>query len=154
MKQIIRQISFFLVILVFLAGTTGVSFYIHECSSSNTKEVFVYPEISNKTASCCCAVEMHSSVAGSEKAPSFNETGCCKNTHVYLKAAFSGFPVIFQFHDELNISGLPTDFLSILHDRPENDMADFVLLVDHPPPRSGKALIHFLHQIKIPASVS
>jgi hypothetical protein len=154
MKLTLREFFLFLTLVVFLAGTTGVSFYIHECSSSHKRDIFVYPEISNKTASCCCADEVHGSINSEERITSFKEPECCKNTHVYLKASFTGFPVFYQFDQKLLQAPLPADFLNLSINDKEPATVDFTLPVDHPPPRYGKALVHFLHQIKIPASVS
>jgi hypothetical protein len=154
MKQTLGKFFLFLILAIFLAGTTGISFYLHECSSNHKRDIFVYPEISNKTASCCCADEVHGSLNSVEKVTSFKEPECCKNTHVYLKVTFTGFPVFYQFDQKLLQIELPADFLSLsINDQvPVN--VDYKLSIDHPPPRYGKSLVHFLHQIKIPAAVS
>ena len=154
MKQIIRNLFTILILIVFLTGTTGVSFYIHECRSSNTREVFAFPEISNKAISCCCDKEVHGSILSEESLPFIEEPPCCTNTHLYLKAAFTGFPVSYQLKDNVKHADLPTYFLNILYDEQKYEMESHVSIVDHPPPLSGKSLVHFLHQIKIPASVS
>ena len=101
MKQTLRTAFLFLMLVTFLTGTTGVSFYIHECSSSRKKEIVAFPEILNKTVSCCCAEEVHGTVPSDEPVSSFDEPDCCKNTHVYLKAIFIGFPVFHQFNPDL-----------------------------------------------------
>ena len=154
MKQILGKFFLFLVLAVFLAGTTGVSFYIHECSSSKQRDIFLYPEISNKTTSCCCADEINGNLLPDESVSSLNEPACCKNTHIYLKASFTGFPVFYQLDQKLLQSELPADFLNLSINDKEPATVYFTLPVDHPPPRYGKALVHFLHQIKIPASIS
>ena len=154
MKQIIRNLFTILILIVFLTGTTGVSFYIHECRSSNTREVFAFPEISNKAISCCCDKEVLVSIYSGESLPFIEQPPCCTNTHIYLKAALTGFPVSYQLTDNLKQADLPTYFLNILYDEQKYEMESHVSIVDHPPPLSGKSLVYFLHQIKIPASVS
>ena len=154
MKQAIRTSFLFMMLAIFLTGTTGISFYVHECSSSQIKEVFAFPEILPNTVSCCCAEEVHGSVQSVEPVSSFNEPDCCKNTHVYRKAVFTGFPVFYQFNPELLQIAIPADFLSLQHNMEGAEIVSFTPRVDHPPPRSGKLLLHFLHQIKIPATVS
>ena len=154
MKRIFRAVFIFVMLSVLFIGTTGVSFYIHECSSSHKKEVVAFPELLNKTISCCCAGEVHGNVLSDEPVSSFSEPECCKNTHVYLKAPFSGFPVLYQF----NLYGLrtvvPADFMSLQYNAGSADISMFTPRVAHPPPRSGKILVHFLQQIKIPVPVS
>ena len=154
MKQNIRSLFTLLILAVFLTGTTGVSFYIHECSSSNTREVVAFPEITNKAISCCCDQEVHGSIHTEESIPFIEEPPCCTNKRIYLKATFTGFPVSYQLTGKLNHADLPADFLSMLYEDQKQEIARPVTIVDHPPPLSGKSLIHFLHQIKIPASVS
>lgn len=153
-KQVFRISFLFLMLAAFLFGTTGVSFYIHECSSSHTKEVIPFPEIVNKTVVCCCASEVHGSISSDEPVSSFNEPECCKNTHVYLKASFTGFPVFYQFNPDLSQKNVTADLLNLVSNNPDSEISTFTIRVDHPPPRSGKLLVHFLQQLKIPAPVS
>ena len=144
----------FLMLAVFLTGTTGVSFYVHECSSSNKREVVAFPELFNNTVSCCCAEEMQGIALSDEPVSSFSEPECCQNTHVYLKASFTGFPLFYQFNPEVLQKSFPAGFLSMQHNEKVLEIISFTPRVDHPPPRSGKILIHFLQQVKIPAPVS
>jgi hypothetical protein len=154
MKQAFRTVFLFLILAVFLTGTTGVSFYMHECSSSHKKEITAFPELFNTTVSCCCAEEVHGSNSSDDPVSSFNEPECCKNTHVYLKASFTGFPVFFEFNPDLYQKNTSTDLLNMSYSDNGSEIESFTPLVDHPPPRSGKILVHFLQQIKIPAPVS
>jgi hypothetical protein len=154
MKQVIRTTFLFLMLAVFLIGTTGVSFYVHECRSSHKKEIVAFPEIINHPVSCCCAGEVTGSVQNDEPVSSFNEPACCKNTHVYRKASFNGFPVFYQFSTKLIQTAIPANFLSLQNSVRGADIISFTPRVDHPPPRSGRILVHFLQQIKIPAHVS
>jgi hypothetical protein len=154
MKQAFRRFFLFLMLAVFLAGTTGVSFYVHECSSSQKREVAAFPELFNNTVSCCCAEEVNGSALSGEQVSSISEPECCKNTHVYLKASFTGFPLFYQFNPEVLQTYILADFQSLQHNEKVVEILNFTPRVDHPPPRSGKILIHFLQQIKIPAPVS
>jgi hypothetical protein len=154
MKHAVRISFLFLVLVIFITWTTGVSFYIHECNSSHKKEVVAFPEIFNNNISCCCQDEIHGSITSYEPVSSFSEPECCRNTHVYLKASFTGFPMFYQFNPEVLQKVILLDFLSVQHNENVEEIAFFAPRVDHPPPRSGKILIHFLHQVKIPAPVS
>ena len=154
MKQVFRISFLFLMLAAFLFGTTGVSFYIHECSSSQTKEVFAFPELLNKAVTCCCADEVHGSSSSDEPVSSFTEPECCKNTHHYLKVSFAGFPVFYQFNPDPLQKIITANLMNLVPNDLESELSHFTIRVDHPPPRSGKILIHFLQQIKIPAPVS
>jgi hypothetical protein len=154
MKNSFRIFFLFVVLLIFFTWTTGVSFYIHECNSSHKKEIIVYPEILNKSASCCCVAGVGANIPTFEPFSSYNEPECCKNTHIYLKASFTGFPTFYQFSPEVLQKIVPSDFLSVRQNEKLNGVAFIASRVDHPPPRSGKILIHFIQQVKIPAPVS
>jgi hypothetical protein len=154
MKQAIRIFFLFTVLVIFITWTMGVSFYIHECNSSHKKEVIAFPEILNNTVSCCCSEEINGSIPADEPVLSFREQECCKNTYVYLKASFTGFPLFYQFNPEVLQKVVPPDLLSVQQDMKVEEVACFTPRVDHPPPRHGKILIHFIHQAKIPAPVS
>jgi hypothetical protein len=154
MKQAFQTVLSLLVLAVFLTGTTGVSFFVHECTSSREKEVFPFPEIFDNKVDCCCDGENQHEVIDGNQISSLNAPECCKNTHIYLKASFNGFPQFFQFTPDLSAKNIPTDFLNSLHEDIYSEIKTTEPRVDHPPPRSGKILIHFLQQIKIPAPVS
>jgi hypothetical protein len=154
MKQAIRTSFLFLMLAIFLIGTTGVSFYIHECTSSQKKEVFAFPEILNQKVSCCCAEDVHGNAGSADPDLSYKDPGCCKNIHVYLKASFTGVPLFYQFNPDLTQKIIHSDFLTLLHNDTSVEITSFTSQVDHPPPRSGRSLVFFLQQIKIPAPVS
>jgi hypothetical protein len=151
MKKITGKLLLFVLLSCFMAGTTGFSYFIHECNSSHKKEITVFPEFVNEPATCCCSDEVP---AGPDPFPAFSEPRCCTSTYVYLKASFNGFPVFFDFSKDLLSNCLYPDI-----QRPDqNDPAEFTSAnftrIDHPPPRSGRLLIQFIQQIKIPVSVS
>lgn len=154
MKRLIRTIASGFMILVLLAGTTGVSFYIHECRSSGERDVVLFPELTNQNTSCCCATDVQLPALNGREDHLTDEPECCKNIHLYLKATISGFPVFFQYNDDLNSTDLPTDSFIAFIDDHDDKALNSGPQVDHPPPSSGKALIHFIHQLKIPAPVS
>jgi hypothetical protein len=154
MKKALNSVFILMVVVIFLTGTTGISFSFHECTSSHRTEVFPFPEILNNTVSCCCADEVHDGVAGEEPVSSFSEPECCRNTHVYLKASFTGFPVSQQLNPDLSYQIISPDLLNLFYKDLNIEIPDLNVRVDHPPPRSGKILVYFLQQIKIPAQVS
>lgn len=152
MKHIIRSAAIIVLSVVFLVGMTGVSFFIHECSSSKKKEITAFPEFFNQGSSCCCAetARSNSSCTPIEYAAS----SCCKNTRVFLKTAVTGFPVISKIF-ESSFTDYFADFYPLINCEPEKDpFLNYISLLDHSPPLSGKQLILSIHQIKIPFPVS
>jgi len=154
MKQPFRTVFSLLLLIVFLTGTTGISFFIHECTSSQTTEVFPFPEILNNTVSCCCNEEIQQKFPCDDPVSSFSAPECCKNTHIYLKASFTGFPVFHKFNPELVQKIISADLLNFSCKDQHIEIPVVYHRVDHPPPRSGRILVNFLQQIKIPEPVS
>jgi len=154
MKQPFRTIFSLLLLVVFIAGSSGISFIIHECTSSRTTEVFPFPEILNNTVFCCCDEEIQQQFACENPVSSFTAPECCKNTHVYLKASFTGFPVFYKFHPELVQKIISADLLDFSYSNQHIEIPVVYHRVDHPPPRSGKLLVCFIQQLKIPFPVS
>jgi hypothetical protein len=143
-----------LMMMIFLIGTTGVSFYIHECRSSNTREVFAFPEIIKYQSSCSCDDEMQATASSGFEPMSVSEQDCCKNTHLYLKASFIGFPVLSGIKQNL----VEEIIISDLSFSPVNCVSEQKLIIpfsDHsPPPLFGRLLIQAIHQLKIPVTFS
>ena len=150
MKHLLRSFPYLLLLAIFLYGTTGISFKIHECKSSNTKEVFLFAGIFNHHSSCGCSEE-DLQKAQENQSLQFNDPDCCKTTRLYFKAPFLGFPVI----NNQNSVDLPNillpGFLTFLQESVEPEMPCFIPIQDHaPPPLSGRLLVQTIHQIKIP----
>ena len=154
MKNLFRAFGVILLLLVFLAGSTGVSFYIHECHSSNTKEVFLFPEILKHNISCGCGGEEHEKPVASSPLH-YNEPDCCKNSHLYIKASFQCFPLIQKQKSERSFQIYPFHLFSLLLDESKGERIKIAIFQDHaPPPLAGRMLILTIHQIKIPVSFS
>jgi hypothetical protein len=140
-----------MLIFIFLAGSTGVSFYFHTCGSSHKKEVFIYREIFHQKMDCCC--DNNPPERNSGKETSFSDENCCRISHLFVKAPFLGFPVDQQLLTPIHLIDLPDfqlcQFLSF-----QDSIESFIPFNDtSPPPLSGINLVHFLHQIRIPAPV-
>jgi hypothetical protein len=142
-----------MLLLIFLAGSTGISFYVHTCGSSHKKEAFAFREIFNQKIACSCDENVpEKTPAGSGS--NYMDQDCCTISHVFIKAPFLGFPVVekltvptFHFieHPEFALfRSLPV----------QDSKASFIPFTDpSPPPLSGITLVHFLHQMRIPAPV-
>jgi len=154
MKQFLRSWLVLLITVIFLFGSTGITFFIHECGSSQTKEVFVYPEILKHQSSCCCAEEVHGTPSVAT-ALQFSDPDCCKNTHLFIKASFLGFPVFNKHQEEPIRNILSSDHQDFMVRPVEPIKVLFTSLQDpSPPPLSGRLLIQAIHQIKIPVPFS
>jgi hypothetical protein len=154
MKRLIRSCFLFLMLAVFLCMTTGVSFYIHECRSSHTREILAFQEITNQKTACCCDDAVNGNILSGESSPGISEPECCINSHIYLKLSFTGFPLFYQFNPDLLQKDMSVGQLNTLSEDEKAEIDISPPRIDHPPPRSGKVLIEFLHQIKIPAAIS
>jgi hypothetical protein len=151
--KILRSASVLLLLLVFLAGNTGISFFVHTCGSTHEKDVFVYREIFHQQMSCCCEADMmeqHSAHATAE----FNDNDCCRISHLFVKASITALPVLEKITvPETGIAIFP-EFALLRNEQVMDSKASFIPFLDHsPPPLSGIRLVHFLHQIRIPAPV-
>jgi hypothetical protein len=152
MRKAIRNSLIFLMLAAFLTASCGVSFYVHECRSSQTRDVFAFPEIFNQRSSCGC--EEVATGPAPDPFISFHEQDCCKTSHVYLKAKISGLPVFSQAEGKLLFTAAQVDLPGLTLVNEKSPQIKEVISFYHPPPLYGKELIHFLHQIKIPLSFS
>jgi hypothetical protein len=150
--RILRSAAVCLLLLIFLAGSTGISFFIHTCGSSHQKDVFAFREIFHQDIGCCCT-EKASSKPDDGTAPGYRDDDCCKISHLFIKAPFAGFPVL----EKLSIPDCAAEVpeFALFRSKPaEDSKASFIPFLDHsPPPLYGISLIHFIHQIRIPAPV-
>ncbi|MCX6243952.1 MAG: hypothetical protein NTU98_04540 [Bacteroidetes bacterium] len=142
-----------ILLLFFLAGNTGISFFVHTCGSTHKKDVFVFREIFHQQMACCCEEnpsERMPASSGSE----FNDDDCCRISHLFVKASFTALPVLEKITiPETGITLFP-DFALLRSEQVLDSKASFIPFLDHsPPPLSGIRLVHFLHQIRIPAPV-
>lgn len=157
----IQRIGVFLLLLVFLFGTTGISVFHHICSSSNQEDVSVYPEFFKKSGSGCC-VDEETGYACSQRVNSCNEA---LGQHIDASPCCISILSFFKL-DILTVRAhqlLINDVLVQLVDY--TDSLITTLSADRPfiipghfqffsPPLFGKVLVHFLHQMKIPSHPS
>jgi hypothetical protein len=151
--RILRSTAVCLLLLIFLTGSTGISFYIHTCGTSHKKEVFAFREIFHQNIACCCDENFTVNVlVGS--ALNYNDADYCRISRLFIKAPFLGFPVVEKLLvPTFHFIEIPE--FALLRSQPVRDSkASFTLFHDpSPPPLSGINLVHFLHQIRIPAPV-
>lgn len=156
MKKITTYIISFIAIVLILASSTGLSFVVHHCNSSQSNSFKFFTdhykcktEIENEQSkpNCCCA--KHSEMAENKLHNNLNKSDCCKNTYKYLK-------VSFQYDNGISvqktiIAHIPfvTNTCSFLNSK---QIVTYIYSLYHPPPLAfyGKHLIYFIQNIKIP----
>jgi hypothetical protein len=151
MLRIIRTAFVLSLLTIFIAGSTGLSFFIHTCGSSHKTDVYVYREILNPKMSCCCD-ETHTGKVVKDPSVNFKDDNCCRISHLFLKAPFAGFPIL----EKISLKSFPVadlDACLLFQTQPTRDTEiSYITTPDHsPPPLYGITLICFIHQIRIPA---
>ena len=140
------------ILLLFLAGTTGISARKHICSSSKKVTITVFPELANPAGDCCCATA--EGVSGFSNGPDdqciIDGLDCCKTLHLYFKAAFVSLPLQFSYLQiPVTVSEIPS-----FNVPPRKELSDnprrISYYTDTGPPISGRQRILAQHQSKIP----
>jgi len=147
-----KRIGSLLLLMVFLFGITGLSVFHHTCSCSNEEHIVLYTDIFKETPESCCGDASMDIPVDSHSAQSqgFEASSCCRSTTTFLV-----LHVISERQDEqvalpaisfpaslsLDLPGLSLESPLLIH---------AVHYQFHSPPRFGKQLLHYLHQIKIP----
>jgi hypothetical protein len=134
----------FLVVLV-LAGTAGFNVWHHICACR--------PVVVEKVHSCC-----EKSVPEPVRTADACGTGCahdhkgCRNVPVWFKAPIVAVPAVQKVSLPELVQAMVTElpFIPVLSAEPAG--AGFTLSHEKPPPLSGKELVFFLHQLRIPYS--
>jgi hypothetical protein len=159
--KVVQRICVLFLLLVFLYGTTGMSVLHHSCNSSNEKTLTVYPELFKNAGSSCCSEDETGYVSGLHHCPSENglpatvdAVPCCKSNISFFKLeilserAYNA--VIAQVGDLITMKAAPV----ISATAAEQPVLNTPYFQFYSPPLFGKLLIHYLHQMKIPAHSS
>lgn len=153
MMKIFRSIGFILILLVFIFSTSGITFFQHVCQSSQKVQIAVYPELFDGQLSGCCTDE----ATGYSDTPvkttaQVDASPCCISSRSYLRL------LILTDRSKDQVFTLQPLLLFLgpgLIPEPRIDTRIFsqnVFFEFYSPPLSGRLLIHFLHQIKLPSS--
>lgn len=159
--KIISQISAIVTTLVFLLGSTGISIYHHTCFTHHANETVVYPGIFTATSDCSCTASASADHAFHGEKACCSGTGChlqssscCKSETIFLKLKSDFLPG----QSDALIIDLPSIPYSLHEINPvatdPPDHSGYPIFEHFAPPLTGRALIHFLHQIKLPFSPS
>ena len=139
--------------IVFLAESMGITVSHHICSGSGRHEVTLYPELFRQAPACGC-MEEEQNTGTAEGDLSMDSPSCCQNITLFCKLPVNTLAaeqtgIVFSSDDR---GILITDIVAGL--LPEITVENGIHYDSHAPPLGGTALIHFIHQIKIPFPVS
>jgi hypothetical protein len=149
----VRHTGIFFLLFVFLFSSTGISILHHICSTSNNDLVSIYPEFFKTAGSSCCEPdEANSPVEPSESQipQNFSAMPCCSNITSFLK-----LEIVTLRAEKLVINSFTTcvpQYTLALPEIKTNESFSIpgFFFQFYSPPLSGKRLIYFLHQSKIP----
>jgi hypothetical protein len=149
--KILKQAGVFSMLVLMIISSLGISFYLHSCSCSGETTIGLGTEFSDHKLSACCT--SCSTVAGNmNHNPAFTKKGCCNNRlYFYLLPVAPDHAV--KYLSPLTEKIL-FNIISVFNadTAPESLDGSFTLMHDPPSPRSGKLLVYFIRQIKIPFS--
>jgi len=153
-KRKIQAALSFLMILVLFTGTTGITFFIHTCSGSQKTEITAYPEFFKHASTCCCSDENASQETGISPTPELKKPSCCRNQNLFLKSYVSTAPSVQSVTGKTILFPLyPEGLLVSFTHYKQPAVTEYLAWQDHSPPWTGKSLIFFIHQIRIPSPV-
>ncbi|MEI6683240.1 MAG: hypothetical protein WCO44_11460 [Bacteroidota bacterium] len=151
--ETVKRIGIIALLTVFLFGITGISVFHHACTSSNKEQVTVYAEIYRQAPVSCCEGEAFEPFRGHRDGMQqyLSAVPCCKSTNTFL-----ALHIITERINALKLqqsAPLEKNTLVLLQEAiPENPARlQTIRFQFHSPPLYGTELIHYLHQIKIPA---
>jgi hypothetical protein len=158
MLKAIQRIGILFILVVFLYGTTGLSVLDHSCNSSNERSVTIYPEIFKQAGSGCCTDGESGYACASHKYPVSNAfpenvdaQPCCKSIISFFKLEILTVRAEKLVVDNLYVQAqsfpVPADVQIPNEQRPLTPVHHQF----YSPPLFGIRLVHFLHQMKIPA---
>jgi hypothetical protein len=141
----IRQTGVILLVMLLLAGTAGFNVWHHICACRPVAEVRVHS---------CCEKETPAPVQTADACG----TGCshnhkgCKDVPVWFKAPIVAIPLVQKVTLPELAQAMVTEIAFIPVLPAETNGVKFTLSHEKPPPRSGKDLVFYLNQLRIPFS--
>jgi hypothetical protein len=156
MLRVVQRTAVIVLAAFFLGASAGISLFVHTCGSSHRTDYRLFPEYFS-TGDACCGLTNDTHIGGcsshSHAIPEgISRNSCCEKGHVLLKVSvFNGQTVtkvkpITAFVD-LVAEPAPSEL-----NRPSLDTKDLTGLYHAPPPlMTGKSLVFYLNQIRIPS---
>jgi hypothetical protein len=157
--KIVQRIGILFLLLVFLFGTTGLSVFHHFCHTSNQGNVTLYPELFQSPGSSCCGNESatgymcasYEPISADPLSQHIDASPCCKSTTTLFK-----LEILTEKVGKLVLRTVsepqPLFSVSLITIQPfEQPLLKPAHFQFYSPPLFGKNLVHYLHQMKIPA---
>jgi hypothetical protein len=147
--KVIQKISVFALIVFLITSSVGISFYLHECGCREATLFSFEAGYSESVDFCCCSSEQVSSNDNSCDKELDNE-GCCKDKYFFLLLPIAPDKV------KVNIPSLNEKIIPqiikplIVFDETSANTGDTISNESPPGTKSGKELVYFISQIKIP----
>ncbi len=149
--KILKQTGVFSLLLLMIISSMGISFYLHSCSCSGETTIGLGTEFSDhKMGLCCTSCSM---VAGNKNLnPAFTKKDCCQErSYFYLLPVAPDHAV--KYLSPLSEKIFFNIISVFIADTTPDALGESSPLIHDPPAqRSGKLLIYFIRQIKIPFS--
>ena len=101
MRKLLNNILVYLTIGIFLLSTTGISIFVHTCSTSNNRSVYLYNSYNSHETDCCkkhihendsecCSCHFQEEkICTNTLIPEDGEIKCCNNLVEYFKIPFN-----------------------------------------------------------------
>jgi hypothetical protein len=150
--KLIKNIAAICVLLVFVLSTSGITILTHYCSGSHKTTQHVFYEFADKESGCggmSCSVSHKG--ATSSLIVSIGKASCCEENSVFYKIAAVDNPTANQVCVKIPVNNLFIPDLQFLSFSPiEIKALNFLQGHCISPPLSGKQLVVFLNQLRIP----
>jgi hypothetical protein len=150
--SITKKLSGFFLLIIIIVSSLGVSFYLHECECRGSNLYSIGTGFSGSQDFCCCSNE---NIVYSSCNPKGNihKEGCCKDFVYFYLVPFAPEKVasVIPFLPEKNLVSFIFIKLQVLNQITE--IISYPLLHSPPEKLSGKNLVFFIQQIKIPFPV-
>jgi hypothetical protein len=151
--KILNKIFAFIMLALITLSSIGISFYVHECGCRETTLFNVETGFNKSPAFCCCGPDSVIPNA-SDTSRSIENEDCCKDQYIFF---------LLPFVPESNTTNIVVLDYKIISHLIDNSIATHTdspkaineISLPHSPPdiRSGKELVFFIGQIKIPLPV-
>ena len=146
---ILNQIVTLLLVGLLFFSTSGFIIHKHNCSENNETKLVIFSEITDMNKSCLCCEHNTKNSIIAIKENVIKKSDCCCNINYFIKifetitvlSCFKELSVVFIKY--INTYSLGTYF----------NQLNFIKTISYSSPPvlfTGKSLIHFIHNIKIP----
>lgn len=152
-RRVFNRILVIIILAALVVGSSGIHIRIHDCSGSKKKDYLAYPEFQSGTKGGCCAVDPKSKDDHQSTQTRVKKTACCKLNTITLKVN----PFEHQYTTQASVLIAP-EFPSLLLSDEALPADDTNIVACNSPPNiepeklSGKELVYYINQLRIPSA--